>query len=267
MEIKKQKIAVLNYSAGMDSTGLLLHLLANDYLVKCVSFDYGQRHRIELEKGTEQMNYLKLKGFNIERDIIDISFLGKISNSSLAGKEDIPEGFYEEENMKSTVIENRNAIFASITYAYALSLTKKYDTESVIAQALHAGDHAIYKDCTEDFRIALEHAFKIGNYDSERVSYYTPYMEGNKTSILKEALINCEKLNLDFNIIFKNTNTSYNPDPITGKASGKSGADVERILAFNEIGLVDPCEYVDSWEVVLKNALQVEKEYLNKIIK
>ena len=259
---KKQKIAVLNYSAGMDSTGLLLHLLANDYLVKCVSFDYGQRHKIELERGTQQMEYLKSQGFNIERDIIDIRFLGKISNSSLAGKEDIPEGFYAEDNMKSTVIENRNAIFASITYAYALSLAKKYDTESVIAQALHAGDHAIYKDCTEDFRSALEHAFKIGNYDSERVSYYAPYMEGNKTSILKEALINCEKLNLDFNTIFKNTNTSYNPDPVTGKASGKSGADVERVLAFNELGLVDPCEYVDSWENVLEYALKVEKEFL-----
>jgi 7-cyano-7-deazaguanine synthase len=108
---KKQKIAVLNYSAGMDSTGLLLHLLANDYLVKCVSFDYGQRHKVELERGTQQMEYLKSKGYNIERDIIDIGFLGRISNSSLAGKEDIPEGFYAEDNMKSTVIENRNAIF------------------------------------------------------------------------------------------------------------------------------------------------------------
>lgn len=262
---KKQKIAVLNYSAGMDSTGLLLHLLANDYLVKCVSFDYGQRHKVELERGTQQMEYLKSQGFNIERDIIDIRFLGKISNSSLAGKEDIPEGFYAENNMKSTVIENRNAIFASITYAYALSLAKKYDTESIIAQALHAGDHAIYKDCTEEFRSALEHAFKIGNYDSEKVSYYAPYMKGNKTSILKEALDNCKILNLDFNIIFKNTNTSYNPDPITGKASGKSGADVERILAFHELGLIDPCEYVDSWDTVVEYALRVEQEFLNKI--
>ena len=262
---KKQKIAVLNYSAGMDSTGLLLHLLAKDYLVKCVSFDYGQRHKIELERGTQQMEYLKSQGFNIERDIIDIGFLGKISNSSLAGKENIPEGFYAEDNMKSTVIENRNAIFASITYAYALSLAKKYNTESVIAQALHAGDHAIYKDCTEEFRAALEYAFKIGNYDSEKVSYYAPYMEGNKTSILKEALENCKKLNLEFDTIFKNTNTSYNPDLITGKASGKSGADVERVLAFHELGLIDPCEYVDSWDIVVEYALKVEQEFLNKI--
>jgi 7-cyano-7-deazaguanine synthase len=163
--------------------------------------------------------------------------------------------------MKSTVIENRNAIFASITYAYALALSKKYDTEAVIAQALHAGDHAIYKDCTDEFRTALEYAFKIGNYDSEKVSYYTPYMFGNKTTILKEALDNCDKLNLDFDTIFKNTNTSYNPDPITGKASGKSGADVERILAFNELGLKDPCDYIEPWDIVLKNALQVEANF------
>ena len=262
--MKKQPIAILNYSAGMDSTGLLLHLLANDYLVKCVSFDYGQRHKIELERGTEQMEYLKSVGYNIEREIIDIQFLGKISNSSLAGKGEIPEGFYEESNMESTVIENRNAIFASITYAYALSLSKKHSTRAVIAQALHAGDHAIYKDCTSEFREALEYAFKIGNYDSENVSYYTPYMEGNKTTILQESLINCEKLNLDFNTIFKNSNTSYNPDPITGKASGKSGADVERILAFNELGLIDPCDYIDSWDIVLENALKVEEEFNNR---
>lgn len=259
-----KKIAVLNYSAGMDSTGLLLHLLANDYLVKCVSFDYGQRHKVELERGTQQMEYLKSKGFNIERDIIDIGFLGKISNSSLAGKEDIPEGFYAEDNMKSTVIENRNAIFASITYAYALALSKQYNTEAVIAQALHAGDHSIYPDCREEFRVALEHAFKIGNYHSEYVSYYTPYMEGNKISILKESLINCELLGLDFNIIFKNTNTSYNPDPITGKASGKSGADVERVLAFVELGLEDPCEYMLPWVEVVNYALKVEQDFLNK---
>lgn len=263
--MSKQKIAILNYSAGMDSTGLLLHLISEGYLVKCVSFDYGQRHKVELERGTTQMEYLKSKGYDIEREIIDLQFLGRISNSSLAGKEDIPEGFYEESNMKSTVIENRNAIFASVTYAYALALSKKYDTEAVIAQALHAGDHAIYKDCTDEFRTALEHAFKIGNYESERVSYYTPYMNGNKTTILQEALVNCDKLDLEFNTIFKNTNTSYNPDPVTGKASGKSGADVERILAFHEIGLEDPCEYVDSWNAVLENALKVEEEYKSKI--
>jgi 7-cyano-7-deazaguanine synthase len=174
---KTNKIAVLNYSAGMDSTGLLLHLLVKGYWVKCISFNYGQRHKVELERGTQQIEYLKSKGYEIDREIIDIPFLGRISNSSLAGKEDIPEGYYEESNMKSTVIENRNAIFASITYAYALALSKEKNTDAVIAQALHSGDHAIYFDCTEQFRATLEQAFKIGNYGSERVSYYTPYME------------------------------------------------------------------------------------------
>ena len=257
-------IAVLNYSAGMDSTGLLLHLIAGGFLVKCISFDYGQRHKIELERGTQQMEYLKSRGYGIEREIIDIGFLGRISNSSLAGKEDIPEGFYEDSNMKSTVVENRNAIFASITYAYALALSKKYDMDAVIAQALHSGDHAIYKDASPEFREALEYAFKIGNYDSERVGYYTPYINGNKTTILEDSLHNCLKLNLDFDVIFRNSNTSYNPDPKTGKASGKSGADVERILAFHELGLIDPCEYMEPWEDVLRNALKQQTDFNNK---
>jgi len=60
--------------------------------------------------------------------------------------------------------------------------------------------------------------------------------------------------------VFRNTNTSYNPDEL-GRSSGKSGADVERILAFNELGKIDPLEYVDSWDVVLNNALNVAKSH------
>ena len=67
-------------------------------------------------------------------------------------------------------------------------------------------------------------------------------------------------LGLDFDIIFKNTNTSYNPDN-RGRSSGKSGADIERILAFYEIGRQDPVEYTDSWSEVLNNALKIKREH------
>ena len=71
-----------------------------------------------------------------------------------------------------------------------------------------------------------------------------------------------DKLNLDFNTIFKNTITSYNPDS-NGISSGKTGSDIERILAFNSLNKIDPIKYQESWENILNNALKVEKEYSN----
>ena len=70
----------------------------------------------------------------------------------------------------------------------------------------------------------------------------------------------CQKQGLDFDVVFANTNTSYNPDR-QGRSSGKTGSDVERILAFHAIGKADPVEYVDDWDTVLERALRVEKEY------
>ena len=100
-------------------------------------------------------------------------------------------------------------------------------------------------------------AFSIGNWDSERISFELPYINGDKTTILKDAVISCDILNLNFNEIMGSTITSYNPDK-NGKSSGKSGSDVERILAFHEIGLVDPIQYSSSWDSVLENALKLK---------
>ena len=98
------------------------------------------------------------------------------------------------------------------------------------------------------------------NWDSEKVSFELPYIDGDKKSILLDALKSCEALEIDFDTIFSNTNTSYNPDS-EGRSSGKSGADIERILAFKAIDRVDPVEYIDSWEVVLSNAVEVEMRH------
>ena len=91
-----------------------------------------------------------------------------------------------------------------------------------------------------------------------------PYLEGDKETILVDAEKSLEKLSLDFDTIFANTNTSYNPDK-EGRSSGKSGADIERILAFNAIGRKDPVPYVDDWSKILEHAIQVEKEHKEKI--
>ena len=74
---------------------------------------------------------------------------------------------------------------------------------------------------------------------------------------VQDALVSCEILGLNFDTVFENTNTSYNPDE-KGRSSGRSGADVERILAFHKIGRKDPVEYVEEWEKILEFALSQE---------
>ncbi len=91
------------------------------------------------------------------------------------------------------------------------------------------------------------------------VSFHLPYIDGDKSSILIDALDSVDALGLDFDTVFANTITSYNPDSI-GRSSGRSGSDVERILAFHSIGRKDPVEYVDDWEKVLENAIISERE-------
>ena len=92
------------------------------------------------------------------------------------------------------------------------------------------------------------------------ISFHLPYIDGDKKTILIDVEKSSEKLNLDFDTILRNTNTSYNPDS-SGRSSGKSGSDVERILAFHSIGRIDPVEYVDGWETTLKYALDLKKTH------
>ena len=82
-------------------------------------------------------------------------------SGSLTSKEKVPIGHYEEEQMKSTVVPNRNAIFSSIIYGYALSLSKELSTSVSISLGVHSGDHAIYPDCRPEFYKILNHAFEI----------------------------------------------------------------------------------------------------------
>lgn len=259
--------AVMSFSGGMDSTSLLLRLIKEGYKIDCISFNYGQKHNIEIERASLNISYLRKKGYTIEHKIVDLTSAMSIFHSSLITDEmTVPEGHYEEGQMKSTVVPNRNAIFSSIIYGYALSIVAKEGVNVKIALGVHSGDHAIYPDCRPDFYQSLDESFKLGNWDSERIDFYLPYINGDKISILNDAIESCEKINVDFDEVFANTITSYNPDS-EGRSSGKTGSDIERILAFNKIGRRDPIEYVESWETVLHHAIKVENEFKDNIYK
>ena len=258
------KIAVMALSGGMDSTSLLLRLLREGNTVYTIGFNYGQKHIVELSRAQDNIDYLSENGYKISHNVVDLSSLMSMFTGSLTSKEEVPKGHYEEQQMKSTVVPNRNAIFSSMIYGYALSLSKQYECNVSISLGVHSGDHAIYPDCRPEFYQSLNKAFELGNWDSENVKLDLPYIDGDKESILRDAMVSCEHLSLDFNTIFANTNTSYDPDE-QGRSSGKTGSDIERILAFHAIGRKDPVMYQQDWQQVLDHALSVEKEYMDKI--
>ena len=259
LKLDLQKQAVLSLSGGMDSNTVLLHLLANDYEVTAVAFDYGQKHKVELERAQELVDYINssdaYQGHNVNFRVIKLDGLVDLLNSNLVqGGEDVPEGHYEEENMKETVVPNRNKMFSSIIQAVALSIANEKDCPVEIAMGIHAGDHAIYPDCRQEFRDADYKAFTEGNWDADKVTYYTPYLNGDKFDILKDGEVCCEKLGIDFDEVYKRTNTSYKPikhyhRPETNAwkwySDYKSASSVERIEAFIKLGRPDPVAYAN----------------------
>ena len=283
------KHCVVSLSGGMDSSTLLLRCLKEYDSVTAISFNYGQKHRVELDRAQSlvdylnkeqdyQLSYIEPKFSNIKYRQIKLDGLVDLLDSALVeGGDEVPEGHYEEDNMKATVVPNRNKIFASITQAVALSVADQTGEKTDIALGIHAGDHAIYPDCRQEFRDADDAAFRIGNWDADQVGYFTPYLEGDKFDILKDGEILCKELGIEFDAVYSRTNTSYKPMthmlmddearliPVWF-SDYKSASSVERIEAFIKLGRPDPVAYADEtgpvdWEVAKTHVEKVLAEY------
>ena len=258
--------AIVSLSGGMDSSTLLLRALSEYSSVTALSFDYGQKHRVELERAQSLIDYLASKGFNITYKQIKLDGLVDLLNSALVqGGDDVPEGHYEQDNMKETVVPNRNKMFASIVQAVALSKANATKDPVDICLGIHAGDHAIYPDCRQEFRDADDAAFRMGNWEAERVGYFTPYLDTDKLGILKDGLVLCQELGLEFDEVYSRTNTSYKPFA-SGNSDYKSASSVERIEAFIALGRPDPVQYEDetgpvAWEVARDSVAKVLADY------
>ena len=274
------KHCVISLSGGMDSSTLLLRAIKEYDTVTALSFNYGQKHVVELERAQSLVDYLNTSGYGVNYRQIHLDGLVDLLDSALVtGGDEVPEGHYEEDNMKATVVPNRNKIFASLVQAVALSVANKTGEQTDIALGIHAGDHAIYPDCRQEWRDADDHAFRMGNWDVDNVGYFTPYLQGDKFDILKDGEVLCEYLNIDFDEVYSRTNTSYKPiwipqQKLTGVSGNwysdyKSASSVERIEAFLKLGRPDPVAYADetgpvSYETARIYVEQVLSEYVKE---
>lgn len=205
----------------MDSYTVLNKAIKSGYEVYALSFNYGQRHVKELEVAAEVCESL-----NINHKIVDISAINQlIGGSSLTDDIDVPEGHYEEESMKSTVVPNRNMILLSLAVGYAVSLEA-----NKVFYGAHSGDHAIYPDCRPEFVKKMDDVCRIANY--EEVEIVCPYLNNTKIEILTDGL----NMGLDY----AHTWTCYNGRE---KACGKCGACQERLEAFTLNNATDPLHY------------------------
>ena len=215
-----EKVVVI-FSGGMDSYTVLNKAIKDGFDVYALTFDYGQRHVKEVQYAKKACEKL-----NIQHKIVDISAINSIiAGSSLTDDIDVPDGHYESDSMKQTVVPNRNMILLSLAIGYAVSLeaTKVY-------YGAHSGDHAIYPDCRPEFVEKMQNVAAIANY--EPVDIAVPYINNDKIEILADGIA----MGLDYS----QTWTCYNGRE---KACGTCGACQERLEAFERNGLIDPLEY------------------------
>tara|TARA_B110000211_G_scaffold73090_1_gene84880 strand:+ start:1737 stop:2393 length:657 start_codon:yes stop_codon:yes gene_type:complete len=214
------KVVVI-FSGGMDSFTVLNRALKDGKEVYALTFDYGQKHVKEIacaSKACEQLG--------VTHKVIDISAINQLlAGSSLTDDIEIPEGHYEADNMKSTVVPNRNMILLSLAVGYAVSVKA-----SQVYYGAHSGDHAIYPDCRPEFVMKMNDVCQIANY--EAVEIFSPYLNDTKSDILTDGL----KMGLSY----ENTWTCYNGRE---KACGKCGACQERLEAFADNNASDPLAY------------------------
>ena len=167
------KDSIIIVSGGMDSITMLYDF--KDRIALGVSFNYGSNHNAREIPFAE----MHCKRLGIPHITIDLAFMPKYFKSSLLeGADAIPEGNYDDENMKSTVVPFRNGIMLSIAIGIAESHQLKY-----VMMANHAGDHAIYPDCRPEFVKAMSAAAKAGTYAD--VEVLTPYTNITKTDIAR----------------------------------------------------------------------------------
>lgn len=209
---------IIVLSGGMDSA-TLLYTVRREHpgeLMAAISFDYGQRHKKEINSART----LAMQVGAVFRMVP----MGVMHGSALVDQKiEVPEGRYDDASMSATVVQGRNLLFTSV----ATALSEPGDD---IYLGVHAGDHAIYPDCREEFWWHLTHAID----SAYGVNVHTPFIARSKAEIAR--------LGADLGVPFGMTWSCYKG---TALHCGRCGTCVERAEAFSVAGVIDPTEYED----------------------
>ncbi len=216
------KDCILILSGGMDSVTLLYDY--QERIALAISFDYGSNHNAR-EIPFARMHCERL---GIPHHVIPLDFMTTYFRSSLlSGADDIPEGHYADENMKSTVVPFRNGIMLAIATGMAETNDLSY-----VMMANHGGDHTIYPDCRPEFVEAFDAAAHAGTYNG--VHLLSPYCHMTKSQIAARGL--------ELGINYAETWSCYKGGD---KHCGRCGTCIERKEALAEAGIPDPTDYLD----------------------
>lgn len=214
------------YSGGMDSF-TVLHKAARRFPkenVQAISFNYGQRHRKELDYA-QRVTYK----MGIQHRIINLATVRDLIKGSALTSPDVevPEGHYEAESMKATVVPGRNTFMLALAMAYAESQLAHYNNYIEIWYGAHSGDHHIYPDCRPAYVEAMQNVMRIAT--EGRVKLIAPYLYSDKTNILRDGF--------EWGLNYADTWTCYKG---LEKPCGVCGSCQERAEAFKAIGKPDP---------------------------
>jgi 7-cyano-7-deazaguanine synthase len=191
--------------------------------VRAIGFNYGQNHIRELHSATEIC-----AAVDVPYTVFDLDqrpFLG----SALTGGPDVPHGHYADENMKMTIVPNRNAVLLATAFAYAVSIGA-----TRVAIATHAGDHPIYPDCRPSFMMAFQTMQDRALGEGNEIALWTPYINISKASIVETGYV--------LGVPYEKTWSCYEGGEIH---CGRCGTCVERKEAFREACVIDPTSYRD----------------------
>jgi 7-cyano-7-deazaguanine synthase len=213
-------------SGGLDSTVLAYWLAASGAELTLLSFDYGQRHRVELDHAADIASLL-----NCPHEIVDLAELGQLlTGSALTDSAvSVPDGYYTDESMSATIVPNRNAIMLDI--AVAVAIARKADA---VAFGAHAGDHAIYPDCRPEFVEQFARAARVANEGllSADFEIVAPFLAESKADIVR--------IGAELHVPFERTWSCYRGGEVH---CGTCGTCTERREAFAHNNIIDPTIY------------------------
>src|SRR6266566_2486070 len=226
------KRAVVLLSGGVDSTTTLAIAMAEGYEAYTLSFDYGQRHQIEIEAARRVANSLGGKEHRVAK--IDMRIFG---GSALTDDLDVPKKRLETEivhGIPATYVPARNTIFL----AYALAWAEVIPTGHIFI-GVNAIDYSGYPDCRPEFIEAFETLANLGTkagVEGRRFQVHTPLIKFSKAEIIRNAV----ELGVDLSLTY----SCYDPSP-EGLACGECDSCLLRLKGFREAGMKDPIRYVE----------------------